>query len=581
MDNLRFEIESAIGRAFGSGVSAVPELEVPPDIKFGDFAISCFSLAKKLGKNPMQVAQALTESLNSDVSGVLVRATAVGPYVNLALADRALFESAFSSAHPEAVGVRGQVMVEYLSPNTNKPLHLGHVRNGCLGAATSNLLEHSGFRVIRAELINDRGIHIMKSLLAWQKFGNGETPQSTGEKGDHFVGRYYVRYSQEEAKDPSLKGQAQDLLRRWEGGDAEIVALWKRMNQWVYGGFEETCRRFGFGFDKVDLESDTYRLGKSIVEDGLKRGVFVRADDGSICFPLSADEFGTNEDGSPKRLTLLRSDGTSVYVTQDLGTADLRFRTHGLDRLIHVVGSEQVYHFRTLKAVLKALGRGDWADAIHHLSYGMVLLPDGKMKSREGKVVDADDLLDGMSDMAAQAIAEKHGSDSLEAEEIRRRAEVIGLGSIKFHLLKCGATQEIRFNPKESLSFDGMTGPYCQYAYARIASILARARAESLDWGQADPGLLGKNSEERLLAQNLLLFNRKAFEAAESLNPAVFLAHVYDLAKAFNQFYHRHQVLGSGDDRELTKARLAMLSAVQEALKSGLGLLGIGVLETM
>jgi arginyl-tRNA synthetase len=469
-------------------------------------------------------------------------------------------------------------MVEYLSPNTNKPLHLGHLRNAALGISVSRMLEASGHRLVKSILINDRGVHICKSMLAWERFGNGATPQSEGVKGDHFVGKWYVRYAIESEKDATLEKGIQDMLKRWEEGDPKTIDLWKRMNQWVYDGFSETYRQFGMDFDVFYYESDTYKLGRDVIAEGLEKGVFAKDERGNTVYHLPEKRFGLEKDGAPKKVTVLRPDGTSLYITQDIGTAILKVTQHNLDSSVYVVGSEQEHHFKCLFSMLGALGYA-WAPNCYHLSYGMVYLPEGKMKSREGKVVDADDLIAGMKDLAEEEIRRRDPERRLSDAEVKQRAAVIGIGAIKYYLLRVRPTQSINFDPAESISFDGFTGPYCQYAYARIFGILEKAGQRGVEDRGLDFGLLG-NIEELLLLKMLIQFPEEVASGVSEYNPSRVAVHVFNTAKAFNQFYNKHAVLQAGS-LELTAARLALIKATAVVLKRGLNLLGIDVLENM
>ena len=582
--------EEAINKNFGKKPK-IPDLIYPPNVSFGDFAIGCFSLAKEFKKSPEEISKNLSEAIKPDE--IIKEIQAVGPYVNFKINKDLLFKEIlgeiFSAKGGPASGGSGkknfgnseigegkQMMIEYLSPNTNKPLHLGHIRNGVLGMAISRLLKSVGYKIIKANLINDRGIHICKSMLAWQKWGNGETPKSAGIKGDHFVGQWYVRYYKEadkslEAKE-QLEKEAQGMLQKWEAGDSEIIKLWKMMNEWVYQGFEKTYKELGLEFDVLNYESETYKLGKEIIKTGLKKGVFVKAEDGAVITELENNQ----------KITLLRQDGTAVYVTQDLGTAKLRFENYQLDELIHITGIEQDFYFKNLFKILKMLGF-EWAGKLRHLFYGMVNLPDGKMKSREGKVVDADDLISEMKNLAAEEIKKRHPELSLS--EINERAGKIGVGAIKFYLLRVNPKQEINFNPKESISFDGFTGPYIQYAFARASSIFQKAEKKNLSMSDinrldsVDFSVLG-DEKELILLRYLIQFPEKIKLAVEEFNPSIIAEHIFEIAKAFNNFYAFCPVL-SAESENLIKARLALVGAIAIVLKSGLDLLGIEILEEM
>lgn len=558
-------------------------LVFPPSVNLGTFAVDFFRLSKELKSSPAEIAQKIGAEIISD--GVIQEVSPVGPYLNLKVSNNLLFSVVCSEIleRGEAFGNSGygrgkKVMVEYLSPNTNKPLHLGHMRNGSLGMALSGILESSGFRVIKANLINDRGVHICKSMLAWLKWGNGETPESTGIKGDHFVGKWYVRYAIEAEKDPNLEKEVQEMLQKWEAGDPEVISLWKEMNKWVYDGFSQTYKNFGLEFNEFFYESDTYKLGKDTIVKGLGAGVFHRDGRGNVVFDLPEAKFGLNKDGKPKSVTLLRPDGTSLYITQDIGTAILKMEKFDLDRSVYVVGSEQIHHFQCLFEILRALGY-DWAGELFHLSYGMVYLPEGKMKSREGKVVDADNLINEIQEMAAEEIKKRYPEGEITEEEMTARAHVIAIGAIKFYLLRVKPSQDIHFDPKESLSFEGFTGPYCQYAFARISGILRNAQAEGIDLSHADFSLLG-NNEELLLLQKLIQFPAEAESATRELSPLKVINQVFEIAKAFNQFYNAHPVLQAGN-AELVSARLKLIMAAAVVIKKGLKLLGIDTLERM
>jgi arginyl-tRNA synthetase len=580
-DHLLGRIQAAVQASFGL---AAPELAIvfPPDLQLGHLAVGCFPLAKPLRKSPAEIAKSIAAAIVPDE--VIVAAAAAGPYINFSLRPGVLFSDVLTgiAAAGERYGraedpTGKRVMVEYLSPNTNKPLHLGHLRNAALGIAVARLMAAGGHRVVKSILINDRGVHICKSMLAWERFANGATPQSEGVKGDHFVGKWYVRYAIESEKDPALEQEIQKMLKRWEAGDPATQDLWKRMNRWVYDGFEETYRRFGMDFDVFYYESNTYTLGRDVIAQGLAKGVFEKDERGNTIYRLPEAEFGTEKGGAPKRVTVLRADGTSLYITQDIGTAILKVTEQNLDASVYVVGSEQEHHFKSLFSILAALGF-PWAAGCFHLSYGMVYLPEGKMKSREGKVVDADDLIAGMEELAEEEIRKRDPEHRLTEAEIKRRASVIGTGAVKYYLLRVKPQISINFDPAESISFDGFTGPYCQYAYARIYGILEKAAARGAD-GTADLGLLG-NLEELLLLKTLIQFPEEVASAVAEYNPSRVAVHIFNTAKAFNQFYNRHPVLQAGNDA-LTAARLELIRATAAVLKNGLNLLGVEVLKNM
>lgn len=477
------------------------------------------------------------------------------------------------------------IMVEYSSPNTNKPLHLGHIRNNLLGWSVAKLLEANGHKVLKVNLVNDRGIHICKSMLAWLKMGNGETPQSSGMKGDHLVGKYYVAFSnqlkkeveklkedgmpeQEAEREAPILKEAQAMLVRWEQGDPEVVELWKKMNGWVYEGFEQTYNRLGISFDRTYYESQTYLLGKSLVQEGLAKGIFETHPDGSVWCDLTGD-------GLDKKL-LLRGDGTSVYMTQDLGTARQRFSEYELDEHIYVVGNEQNYHFQVLKLILKKLGF-EWSDNIYHLSYGMVELPEGKMKSREGTVVDADDLLEGMYRTARETSLALGKLEDMDEQEQERLFEMIGLGALKYFIIKVDPRKTMLFDPKESIDFNGNTGPFIQYTHARIKSILRKAAALGYREESGKGKLLPKEIE---IIKLLNSFPVKIREAGADRSPAVIANYAYDLAKEFNQYYHDTSILKE-EDAQARGQRLALIGVIAKVLTKAMDILGIRLPERM
>jgi len=559
------------------------EIGFPPNTDLGHFAVGCFPLAKQFRKSPAEIAKKLAENMAAD--DVLQKAVATGPYLNLTVSPAVLFGdicseiiSADNSYGESSAGRGKRVMVEYLSPNTNKPLHLGHLRNGALGMSVARLYESTGHRVVKANLINDRGVHICKSMLAWQRWGDGSTPQSAGKKGDHFVGDWYVRFARETDRDADLENQVQQMLQQWEAGEPKTVDLWKTMNSWVYDGFSQTYHDFGLEFDVFYYESNTYKLGKDAIQRGLAAKVFEKDAQGNIVFQLPAKEFGQEKNGEAKKVTVLRPDGTSLYITQDIATSILKIEEHHLNFSIYVVGSEQEYHFKCLFQILADLGN-KWAQDCYHLSYGMVYLPEGKMKSREGKIVDADDLIAEMKKLAAAEIRQRDTDGKLSDGDVKSRAERIGIGALKYYLLRVRPAQSINFDPAESISFDGFTGPYCQYAYARIFGILEKAGSAGLELENADFSQLG-NSEELQLLQKLIDFPGEVEGAARELNPARIAVHIFNTAKAFNQFYNKHQVIQAGN-KQLVSARLALIKATAVVLKKGLDLLGIEVLENM
>ena len=488
------------------------------------------------------------------------------------------------------------VMVEYSSPNTNKPLHLGHVRNNLLGWSLAQIMEANGNRVVKTNIVNDRGIHICKSMLAWKKWGNGATPESTGKKGDHLIGDYYVAFDQhyraelaeltakfkaegmtdeeaeKRAKEESpLMKEAHDMLVRWEQGDEEVRALWKKMNDWVYQGFDETYKAMGVGFDKIYYESETYLEGKAKVEEGLAKGLFFRKPDGSVWADLS-------NEGLDQKL-LLRADGTSVYMTQDIGTADLRFKDYPIDKMIYVVGNEQNYHFQVLSILLDRLGF-KWGKELVHFSYGMVELPNGKMKSREGTVVDADDLMEEMVSAARRTSEELGKFADMTENERNEIARIVGMGALKYFILKVDARKNMLFNPEESIDFNGNTGPFIQYTYARIRSIMRKAEAEGIVLPTVLPDTLPLNEKEVQLIQKLNSFEAVVEQAGKDYSPSGIANYCYELTKDFNQFYHDYSILNAESDEAKT-LRLALAKNVAKTIKNGMQLLGIEVPERM
>ena len=488
------------------------------------------------------------------------------------------------------------VMVEYSSPNTNKPLHLGHVRNNLLGWSLAQIMEANGNRVVKTNIVNDRGIHICKSMLAWKKWGNGATPESTGKKGDHLIGDYYVAFDQhyraelaeltakfkaegmtdeeaeKRAKEESpLMKEAHDMLVRWEQGDEEVRALWKKMNDWVYQGFNETYKAMGVGFDKIYYESETYLEGKAKVEEGLAKGLFFRKPDGSVWADLS-------NEGLDQKL-LLRADGTSVYMTQDIGTADLRFKDYPIDKMIYVVGNEQNYHFQVLSILLDRLGF-KWGKELVHFSYGMVELPNGKMKSREGTVVDADDLMEEMVSAARRTSEELGKFADMTENERNEIARIVGMGALKYFILKVDARKNMLFNPEESIDFNGNTGPFIQYTYARIRSIMRKAEAEGIVLPSVLPSTLPLNEKEVQLIQKLNSFEAVVEQAGKDYSPSGIANYCYELTKDFNQFYHDYSILNA-ESGEAKTLRLALAKNVAKTIKNGMQLLGIEVPERM
>ena len=558
----------------------------------GQWTLVAFPLLKISRKNPEATAQEIGAYLQehcSLVEGIQI----VKGFLNLSIAPAAWIEdfnairSDKTFGHKQATADAPFVMVEYSSPNTNKPLHLGHVRNNLLGYSIARILEASGNRVFKTNIVNDRGIHICKSMLAWQRWGNGATPESTGKKGDHLIGDFYVLFdkhykaeltalmnegkTKEEAEAASpLMADARAMLRRWEDGDEEIRSLWSTMNSWVYAGFDETYKRMGVSFDEIYYESETYLLGKEEVLRGLKEGKFVQDPDGSVWADFT-------DEGLDRKI-LLRSDGTSVYITQDIGTAKMRFDKHPIDKMVYVVGNEQEYHFKVLSLLLDRLGYA-FGKGLVHFSYGMVELPDGKMKSREGTVVDADDLMDEMV-ATARAIAEEQGKGKdMPAEEAAEVARRVGLGSLKYFILKVDPRKNMTFNPKESIDFNGNTGSFIQYTYARIRSLLRKAEELGITLPATFAGFTISTKEQELIAK-VAEYADVVEEAARTYSPAVIANYVYDLVKEYNQFYHEFSILKE-ENEELRAFRLALSDVVARTIASGFSLLGIEMPERM
>ena len=563
----------AIKAVYGADVT--PEtLQVQPTRKEfeGDYTLVVFPLLRITRQSPDATGNALGDWLKANCPEVSAFNSVKG-FLNLSLSNLYWRESLESiAANPDfgqlpSTGRR--IMVEFSSPNTNKPLHLGHVRNNLLGASVSNLLKAAGNEVIKATLVNDRGVHICKSMYAWKERFNGATPESSGKKGDHLVGDCYVEFAKMEKEDPSVMDKVHEMLVKWEEADPAVRALWQMMNEWVFAGFEQTYKALGISFDKTDYEHDTYLLGKELVQKGLDMGVFVRDPDGSVWCDLTSD-------GLDRKL-LLRSDGTSVYITQDLGTAERRFSEHKLDSLIYVVGDEQNYHFQVLKLILKKLGFS-WADCIYHLSYGMVELPEGKMKSREGTVVDADDLIEKMYQEAKETSEESGKLAEMPEEEKERLYRIIGLGALKYFILKVDPKKKMLFNPKESIDFNGNTGPFIQYTHARIQSILRKAAEAGRKAAVAQDAEL--SPKEIRIVQLLSSYPQKVAEAAAAYSPALIANYCYELAKEFNQYYHDTSILREPDGK-LLEMRLELISDTAAVLRAGMGILGIELPDRM
>ena len=591
MVNIEEFISSVVARAAQElyGVSDNIQIQKTRKEFEGDYTVVVFPLLRASKKSPEATATELGEKIvatTPEIRGFNV----IKGFLNLVV-DASFWASRFEEiVATENFGMAEPsgrtIMIEYSSPNTNKPLHLGHIRNNLLGYSVATILKANGHNVIKVNLVNDRGIHICKSMLAWQLYGGGETPESSGMKGDHLVGKYYVEFdkhykaevkalvaegmSEDEAKKKApIMVAAQEMLRKWEAKDSEVYSLWETMNGWVYEGFDVTYKALGVDFDKVYYESQTYLLGKSLVEDGLQKGVFFRKEDNSVWIDLEAD-------GLDQKL-LLRGDGTSVYMTQDLGTALSRFEENSLDDMIYVVGNEQNYHFQVLKLVLKKLGY-EWSDNIFHLSYGMVELPEGKMKSREGTVVDADDLIADMVGTAREMSQELGKLDGVSEEEASAISEMVGLGALKYFILKVDPKKTMLFDPRESIDFNGNTGPFIQYTHARIRSILRKAEESGITTeGYAKAQLL---PEEIELIKALSEYPATVRVAGQQFAPSVIAAYAYDLAKQFNGYYHDHSILKE-ERTEVRALRLMLASEVARVIRSAMSLLGINVPERM
>ena len=604
------KIESRISEAVLAAVKELYGQDVPESMiqlqktksEFeGNLTLVVFPFLKMSKKKPEDTAQELGEYLLAHCN-VIAKFNVVKGFLNLVIApaawiallndinaDERFGEKAITDASP-------LVMVEYSSPNTNKPLHLGHVRNNLLGWSLAKIMEANGNKVVKTNIVNDRGIHICKSMLAWKKWGNGATPESTGKKGDHLIGDYYVAFDQhyraeckalaeqfraeglsedeaeKRAKDeaPLIK-EAHEMLVKWEQGDKEVRALWKMMNDWVYEGFDETYKMMGVGFDKIYYESDTYLEGKAKVEEGLKKGLFFRKPDGSVWADLS-------DEGLDQKL-LLRADGTSVYMTQDIGTADMRFKDYSIDQMIYVVGNEQNYHFQVLSILLDRLGF-KWGKELVHFSYGMVELPNGKMKSREGTVVDADELMSEMIASAKRTSEELGKFADMTDSERNEIARIVGLGALKYFILKVDARKNMLFNPEESIDFNGNTGPFIQYTYARIRSIMRKAEAEGLVLPETLADDMPLNDKEVELVQKLNNFGVVVEQAGKDYSPNGIANYCYELTKDFNQFYHDYSILNAENNATKT-VRLMLAKNVAKVIKNGMDLLGIEVPERM
>ncbi|MDX9919103.1 MAG: arginine--tRNA ligase [Paludibacter sp.] len=596
--NLEATIQSAVAQA----VSVLYQFETEPaQIQLqktkkefeGDVTVVVFPFVKAARKSPEGAGQEIGEYLVQN-SHVISAFNVIKGFLNLSINRTYWIDLLNNISADEKFGTvvsddnSPLMMIEYSSPNTNKPLHLGHIRNNLLGFSISEIQKANGWQVVKTNIVNDRGIHICKSMLAWKLFGNGETPESTGMKGDHLVGKYYVVFdkaykaeikelmekgmTEEEAKkNAPLMLEAQKMLLAWEQNDAEVRQLWETMNGWVYAGFDETYKELGVNFDKIYYESDTYLTGKSEVERGESEGSFYRRDDNSVWADLTSD-------GLDEKL-LLRADGTSVYMTQDIGTAKLRYDDYKIDKMVYVVGNEQNYHFQVLSLLLDRLGY-EWGKSLVHFSYGMVELPEGKMKSREGTVVDADDLMAEMIETARETSQELGKLDNCSEEEIREIARMVGLGALKYFILKVDPRKNMTFNPKESIDFNGNTGPFIQYTHARIKSVLRKAADQGINFGTEIDNTLEISEKESYLIQLLSGFPAVVRQAGEEFSPALIANYTYDLVKEYNQFYHDFSILRE-ENETLKIFRLNLSEAIAKVIKTAMGLLGIEVPERM
>ena len=602
-EKLTTSIISAIKTLYGQDVPGkMVQLQKTKKEFEGHLTLVVFPFLKMSKKAPEQTAQEIGGYLKEHAPELVSAYNAVKGFLNLTIASDCWIELLNSIQTAPEYGIEKAtensplVMIEYSSPNTNKPLHLGHVRNNLLGNALANIVAANGNKVVKTNIVNDRGIHICKSMLAWQKYGNGETPESSGKKGDHLIGDYYVSFdkhykaevkelmakfqsegmNEEEAKakaeaESPLMKEAREMLVKWEANDPEVRALWKKMNDWVYAGFDETYRMMGVTFDKIYYESNTYLEGKEKVMEGLEKGFFYRKEDGSVWADLTGE-------GLDHKL-LLRADGTSVYMTQDIGTAKLRFADYPIDKMIYVVGNEQNYHFQVLSILLDKLGF-EWGKGLVHFSYGMVELPEGKMKSREGTVVDADDLMAEMIDTAKETSNELGKLDGLTKEEADNIARIVGLGALKYFILKVDARKNMTFNPKESIDFNGNTGPFIQYTYARIQSVLRKAKEAGLEIPAQLPVGIELSEKEEGLIQMVADFAAIVKQAGEDYSPSIIANYTYDLVKEYNQFYHDFSILR--EENEAVKIfRLALSENVAKVVRLGMGLLGIEVPDRM
>ena len=591
--DLILSVKNAVQALYGAEIGdAQVTLQKTKKEFIGDWTLVCFPLLKISRKNPAVTAEEIGAYLKENDSKISDY-NVINGFLNLSINANSWVDLLENISKDEKFGFKEVtensplVMIEYSSPNTNKPLHLGHIRNNLLGYSLSEIMKANGYKVVKTNIVNDRGIHICKSMLAWQKFGNGATPESIGKKGDHLVGDYYVAFDkaykaeikelmaggmdEEEAKkEAPLMKEAQEMLRKWEAGDQEVRALWKTMNDWVYAGFDETYKRLGVDFDKIYYESDTYLVGKEKVLSGLEKGLFFKKEDGSVWADMT-------DQGLDQKL-LLRADGTSVYMTQDIGTATLRFSDFPIDKMIYVVGNEQNYHFQVLSILLDRLGM-EWGKDLVHFSYGMVELPEGKMKSREGTVVDADDLVEEMVGTATEISKELGKLDGLTEEEISSICEMIGLGGLKYFILKVDPLKNMTFNPKESIDFNGNTGSFIQYTHARICSVLRKAAEQGIALAELNKDIELKEKEVSLI-QALAAFPAVVAQAGKEYSPSLIANYTYELVKEYNQFYHDFSILKE-ENADLKNMRLVLSANVAKVIKAAMSLLGIQVPSKM
>ena len=567
------EIAKALEKALSGKIKAKEiqsMIEVPPNPKMGDLAFPCFKLSSLLKKAPNAIAQELASKIT--LPKTAERVIPAGPYLNFFLGKEDIAKKAIDTALKEKgkfgqslLGKGKKAMIEYSAPNSNKPLHLGHLRNNSVGMAVAGIFEATGHKVVKANLVNDRGIHICKSMLAYKLFGKGKNPKAEKKKSDHFVGDYYVLFNKKVKEDAELEKQAYEMLQKWEKGDKATIALWKKMTKWAIEGFKETYKEFGSMFDTWFFESELYDKAGPILELGKKKGIFAKNEDGALVAQLESSGLSNK--------TVLRGDGTSIYITNDLALTKVKFEKHKLDKAVWVVGSEQDLYFRQLFKIFELLGF-KWAKQCRHLSHGMVYLPSGKLKSREGKVIDADEIIEEMEELAAKEIRKR--DEKISEKEIEKRARAIALAAIKFHMLKVAVQKDLLFNPKESISFEGETGPYIQYAFARAKSILRKVKnvKKPKDFSELS------SAEEQRLAKNISLFPETVEKAFEQLSPHVICQYLIELAEAFNSFYHKHPV-AKAKSPELRNQRIALVQAAAQVLKNGLEILDIEAIEKM